>query len=438
MNRLLPHSSTDQLVARSRQRQVVGLLMAICFLAHFNRVSMAIAADTRIMAQFGISTTSMGAVYSAFLTAYTLCMIPGGWLIDRLGPRFSLALVSFASAAFVVLTGGVGLMAGSATVALGALIGIRAIMGAVSAPLHPAAARVVSLDVPPAGRSTANGFVTGAALLGVASTYVLFGSLIDWLDWPAAFAIAGVLTATIGALWARTNSNVSDERLGIHAAESMLHPAHDDSSMFRNKNLILLTLSYAAVGYFQYLFFYWIHYYFETVLGVPAEQSRIYAMLPSLAMAAGMPLGGWLSDRIQAAYGPRAGRGRLVAAAMSTSAVLLSLGIYAEQPAWIVAWLSLSLGVLGMAEGPFWVAAVEVGGRRGGLSAAVFNTGGNAGGIAAPILTPWVSDTLGLGWHAGIALGSVVCLVGAALWFWIDEQDSVKVFADETNAQVPL
>ena len=29
--------------------------------------------------------------------------------------------------------------------------------------------------------------------------------------------------------------------------------------------MICITLSYAAYGYFQYLFFYWIQYYFETM-----------------------------------------------------------------------------------------------------------------------------------------------------------------------------
>ena len=66
--------------------RLILLLMAVCFLGHMNRISMATAADLRIMAQYDISTTQMGAVYSAFLIAYTLFMIPGGWVIDRLGP----------------------------------------------------------------------------------------------------------------------------------------------------------------------------------------------------------------------------------------------------------------------------------------------------------------------------------------------------------------
>jgi ACS family glucarate transporter-like MFS transporter len=189
-----------------------------------------------------------------------------------------------------------------------------------------------------------------------------------------------------------------------------------------NKNLLLLTASYAAIGYFQYLFFYWIHYYFERVLQLGADQSKYYASVPPLAMALCMPLGGWISDRLLTTWGWRAARAGVAMTAMAGSAGLLLLGTRAtDNPLWIVTWLSLALGVLGMAEGPFWVTAVEVGGNRGGLSAGIFNTGGNAGGILAPIVTPWISETLGFGWQAGIGVGSAVCLAGAVLWFWIDE-----------------
>ena len=113
-------------------------------------------------------------------------------------------------------------------------------------------------------------------------------------------------------------------------------------------------------------------------------------------------------------------------AAMSGSAALLVLGIRASEPLWIVTWLAMALGVLGLAEGPFWVTAVEVGGNRGGLSAGIFNMGGNAGGIAAPIVTPWVSDALGFGWQWGIGIGGAVCLAGAVMWLWIDPTEVVR------------
>jgi MFS family permease len=424
----------------ARAWRLVALLAAICFVGHFNRVSMAVAGDMRIMSEYGISTTTMGGVYSAFLVVYTLAMIPGGWVIDRFGPRVSLALVCLGSAVFVACTGLVGWTLASAALALPALLVIRSAMGMASAPLHPASAKAVSLGVPLRLRSAANGLVTGAALLGVASTYVIFGGLVDWFDWPAAFIVAAFATAGLGLVWIRSSGAAASTKgigslpkgaypLGVTKGEDppgaetrigSLVKGIDSPGGFETKNLLLLTLSYAAVGYFQYLFFYWMHYYFETVLSLGSAASKLYAAIPPLAMALAMPLGGWLSDRIHSAYGWQMARRGLAIVAMTASAALLLLGTRATQPLWIVVWLSLALGVLGIVEGPFWVTAVEVGGRRGGLSAAIFNTGGNAGGVLAPIATPWISDSLGFGWQTGIAAGSAVCLAGALAWCWID------------------
>jgi hypothetical protein len=67
---------------------------------------MATAGDARVMAQYRIAPERMGAVYSALLLlAYTLCMIPGGLLIDRYGPKAALAAPGFGSAVFVAATG---------------------------------------------------------------------------------------------------------------------------------------------------------------------------------------------------------------------------------------------------------------------------------------------------------------------------------------------
>src|SRR5947209_648058 len=95
--------------AHQPPRHLVGLLMALCFISHLNRVSMSVAADERIMKQFSISPTQMGAVYSAFLFTYTVCMLPGGMFIDRMGPRVALLVTGFGSAFFGALTGVVGL-----------------------------------------------------------------------------------------------------------------------------------------------------------------------------------------------------------------------------------------------------------------------------------------------------------------------------------------
>src|SRR5690242_1643081 len=113
--------------------------MTLCFISHFNRASMAVAGSDRIMGQFGINTVQMGSVYSAFLLVYSILMIPGGIFIDRFGPRRALMLVGFSSALLGAFTGMTGWIFQTGATLILAMVVVRGTMGALSAPLHPAA-----------------------------------------------------------------------------------------------------------------------------------------------------------------------------------------------------------------------------------------------------------------------------------------------------------
>jgi len=415
---------------------ILALLMALCFTNHFNRASMASAGDERLMKQFAITPESMGWLYSAFLLVYTICMVPGGLFIDRFGPRMALMLMGFGTALFCAITGLVGwgfVAAGQVWVTL---LVVRSLMGMFTTPLHPGCARTASNWFPPEQRVLANSLVTGAALLAYAVIHPVFGTLIDLVDWQKAFLISGACTALLTFAWVvfatdhpwqhrKTNDA---ERKFIGDCTQQISAPPDESpeissgssgfgSLLRNRNVILLTLSYSAVGYFQYLFFYWMHYYFDEILHMGKTQSRYYAGLPNMAMAVAMPLGGWLTDNAQKLVGPGRGRTLVPRASMIASAGLLMLGIFAKDVFWIVLWFTLSLGVLGLCEGAFWATAVETGGARGGTAAAIMNTGGNGIGLLAPVLTPLVGAKLG--WTWGLSLGALIGLLGGVCWWWI-------------------
>jgi ACS family glucarate transporter-like MFS transporter len=270
--------------------------------------------------------------------------------------------------------------------------------------------------------------INGSALLGIAAAPPGVGALIDLFGWPQAFLITAVVTAVVASIWTAGTSGRKDSRKPAAAAElseSFATNAGAWLDLLRSRSLALLTVVYGAIGYFQYMFFYWMSYYFETVLKLPKEQSHNYAAIPPLAMAVGMPLGGWLSDRLEHARGNAARRKIVPMAGMALGAVLLLCGVLARRPEWIVAWFALALFSVGLAEGPSWATAVDLGGSRGGSSAAVFNFGGNAGGILAPILTPWVGQLLG--WSYAVALGGLICLAGVVLWIWIDPREKPAV-----------
>jgi ACS family glucarate transporter-like MFS transporter len=407
--------------------RIVGLLLATAALCHFNRISIAVAGSERLMADYDLSPAAMGSVYSTYLLAYTLFMTPGGWFIDRVGSRAALALVGFGSAVCVALLGLTGLIV-SSVVALPALVLICIAMGVVTAPTHPAAARSVAAWLPLTRQPLGNGLVNAAATLGIASSYTAFGALMDNFGWPSAFGISALVTTFVAIVWTAAAADRPSDHPRVNEAERRLiedaaKHAHAVSgahavALLRSRALVLLTLSYAGLCYFKYMFFYWLPFYFNGVLGMSIGESRIYATIPTLGLAAGMSVGGWLAGRLELRLGPRRGLAIVPAMGMVGGAVLLWAGARQQEPSWTGAFFLLALTAAGTCEGPFWSAATQIGGRRAATAAAVLNTGGNAFGLLAPVVTPLLGAAFG--WQRSLGLASLLCLLGALLWIRID------------------
>src|SRR5215207_4920191 len=109
--------------------RIVLLLMALCFISHFNRISMTVAGNERIMPSHNIKTTQMSWVYDSFLIVYTIFMAAGGAFIDRVGVRLALTTMALGSGLFAVITGLTGFVAENATTVFLSLLIVRAMMG---------------------------------------------------------------------------------------------------------------------------------------------------------------------------------------------------------------------------------------------------------------------------------------------------------------------
>jgi ACS family D-galactonate transporter-like MFS transporter len=76
--------------AKTGRRRYLTLIMifitvVICYV---DRANLAVA-SAHIQEEFGITKAEMGYVFSAFAWLYTLCQIPGGWFLDRVGSRLT-------------------------------------------------------------------------------------------------------------------------------------------------------------------------------------------------------------------------------------------------------------------------------------------------------------------------------------------------------------
>src|SRR5580704_17897715 len=77
-------------------RWYILLLISLMYLiTYLDRVNISTAAPV-ISEEFGFDKITMGVIFSAFVWAYAVFQVPGGWLGDRYGPRRVLtAIVSY-------------------------------------------------------------------------------------------------------------------------------------------------------------------------------------------------------------------------------------------------------------------------------------------------------------------------------------------------------
>ena len=186
--------------------------------------------------------------------------------------------------------------------------------------------------------------------------------------------------------------------------------------LFRDRNLQLITFAYAGLGYFQYIFFYWIYYYFDQVRRLPAHESAGYTTILFVVEGVMMPLGGLVSDRVTRTRGAQFGRRVVPMVGLTLSAVCTYLGTISYETAAVVLFLSLAFGFAACCEGPFWAFLTDAAGQNVGAASSILNTGAQVGGFFSPMVTPYIAARMGWSW--GLYVGSFFAILGViALYF---------------------
>jgi MFS family permease len=105
-----------------RRYWVFFLLFVFNLIAYVDRVNMSVAGKP-IAQEFGLSPVALGYLFSSFLWAYVLMMLPGGRLIDRWGAHVMASIATAVWSAAQVATGAVSSFATMLVTRLGLGIG---------------------------------------------------------------------------------------------------------------------------------------------------------------------------------------------------------------------------------------------------------------------------------------------------------------------------
>lgn len=204
-----PH--TAALAPTSVRWRIFGVIFVLVMMNLLDRISLSIAMPT-IANEFMLQPAMQGLILSSFFWAYAVLQIPGGWLIDKFGPRKIIT-------GSTLLWGLSQTIAGCATGAM-SLLATRFALGAAEAPLFPSGAKLNALWLSPGERSRGavlvdTGGLLGAALGGIAISHLI----VSFHSWRAAFVIAGLITTAMSWLAWR---QVRDDPAGhpsVNAAE---------------------------------------------------------------------------------------------------------------------------------------------------------------------------------------------------------------------------
>ncbi len=421
--------------------QILALLCLISLLAYVFRQNVSIA-GLAIRTELGLNDFQLSWVISSAIWGYALFQLPGGLFGQVVGPRLALTAILVLWSVFTMLSGVLpGTIFTSASSIFVGLLVLRFLLGATQGPLFPIVGGTVAAWFPVSRWAFPNALSSAALNVGSAVTGPLIAWLMVTLGWRESFYLTAPFGLALAALWWWYARDDPSEHPRVEPSELALIredrprqaatlPKGTCARLLKNRDVLLLTLSYMCMNMVFYIFFSWFFIYLVDVRGFEALEGGFVAALPWIVGAVGATAGGEVCDRLCKRLGPRWGCRIPGIAGLLAVAVLLFFGAAAPNAVLAITLLSLCFAGNQFTEGAYWEGTTYVGGRYATAACGVLNTGGNLAGIVATPMVPLLKDEFG--WFVALSSGSVFAVIGAVLWLFIRAD---RVILDVSDAR---
>lgn len=417
---------------------VLGLIFVIYTIATADRANIGIAMPY-LRKEFVMSNTEAGGIMSLFFLGYVIAMIPGGFLVRKLG-------VSKIFSIFMVLTslftGFIG-MAGS----IMQLKIFRLGVGLSEGPLAVGMPTTINNWFPPREKGFAMGIFIAASKVGPLIVPILCGWIIQTWDWRTifyAFAVPGIILALFWLVIVAdspaqskfTNAAEVDyinEKTAMEEKKKEVKPYNMVwlDKLVRAKTLVRLdtpkklftnwNMMGSAFGYFFMIaitttMMSWIPTYLVTVKKFAIMKMAFVAAAPFAGTVLGNLVGGWTADNI---LGKRR-KPLMMFTALTTAVSMYSLINSPADPTLLgivlfVTGFFLSLGFSGFSVYPMGLVTKEV----FPVATSITNTCGQLGGFCTPLAIGWILDHYN--WDVVFTALAVGCLICFCIVATLDE-----------------
>jgi sugar phosphate permease len=408
------------------RHQVLSVLCLMYMITYLARVVISVAAP-QIMKDLHLTKVQMGIAFTAFVCPYAIFQLPTGMLGDKYGPRKVLAVIVFLWSIFTGLT--------ALAWNLVTLVIVRFFFGMSEAGAFPNATRAFSHWLPATERAFASGIGHSSARLASGLTPIIVAAIMTHWGWRCAFvsfSVFGIAWSLFWFVWYRDDPNEFRTQWGgINEAEIELinkgakphdskQPGVPFAQLIRSKNLWFLGMSNFMYSFAFWIYLAWLPTYLVEARGFSLLSMGVLAGLPMLAGAAGDAIGGWLSDKLWALTNDgKFSRRSVPIVGLILAALLMTPGAMTSSPYWAVALLTGGMFCLEIAVGAYWAVCLDIGQDSAGSAAGMMSSLGNAGSAISPLICGAVVQYTG-SWVYSFLTASILLMIGAVLWMWID------------------
>ncbi len=418
----------------SRGRWYVLLLISVMYLiTYLDRVNISTAAP-QISKEFGFDKITMGVIFSAFVWAYALFQVPGGWLSDRFGAR---GVLTGVVAYWSIMTA-----ATAAAFSGGSFILVRFLFGVGEAGAFPGATRAMQLWYPRRERGLVQGVTHSASRLGAAIAPPIVVLIMSELGWRPVFYICGAVGLLWSLWWALSYRNLPEEHHLVNQAEletirgrgpnGEINPPPMEKqtnvpwgTLVRSGNMWAIMFAYFTYVYCLWIFLSWLPSYLIEFRHFTLIKVGLFASLPLLAGVVGDTVGGVATDWLLKSTGSaKIGRRAVAITGLLGCAVCIVPAALTENAYVAVYCLTASMFFLEFTIGPSWAVPMDTGGKYSGTVSGMMNMAGNFGGAISPIVFGALVQVGS--WEAPFIVAAALLVVGAAVWaFWLDPDKQI-------------